>query len=363
MILEDRFGKCPVCVVGLLVVAFWPMTGCQPTWRDDPPSVQARLADRPTANSDVSPGQAASSARPQVSAGTPIATVDSGDIEYRSFVDGLLRAHGVPFLRRWMMRDLARNDARRLGIAVSRSDVEAEYDRTIRAGIAGASSAAGWTTAQRERFVGELIRLRGWSRIELDMVMERQACLRKIAESRVTIDEPMLRQEFARRHGEKVEVRHIQLAALRFWPQLEQRLRQGESFEELATTYNQNPASRGNRGLLPPFTRQDSDLPGALREAAFALTPGQVSKPIQYEGRYHVLKLERLIPAASVSFEDAVDDLEHSLLDRLAARQMDGLSKRMLSQCRLAIHDQVLRDEYSRRLADGSIEGPAPAKR
>lgn len=363
MILEDRFGKREVCVVCLLVVAHWPVSGCQPSWRSDPPSVQTRLADRPAVSSDVPPGQAASSARPPDSARAPIATVDSEEIEYRAFVDGLLRAHGVAFLRRWMMRDLARNDARRLGIAVSRADVEAEYDRTIRAGIAGASGAAGWTTAQRERFVGELIRLRGWSRIELDMVMERQACLRKIAESRVTIDEPMLRQEFARRHGEKVEVRHIQLAALRFWPQLEQRLRQGESFAELATTYSQNPASRSNRGLLPPFTRQDSDLPGALREAAFALTAGQVSKPIQYDGRYHVLKLERLIPAASVSFEDAVGDLKRSLLERLTAQGMEGLSRRILSQCRLTIHDRVLRDEYSRRLANGSIEGPAPAKR
>lgn len=354
---RDRRSRHPVRSIAAALVLPWLIAGCS-NWGPRPPSVQDRLSSRPdnraAAADDRSPRQGATPS----AARRPIATVNGANVDRREFMEQLTRSHGLGLLQRWIQRDLARAEARRLGISTNRGHIEAEYDRTIRSGLDAAASTPVWTPHQREKFIEELIRLRGWSRFGLDLVMERQACLRAVAETRVTVPDAMLRDEFARRHGARVEVRHIQLSALRFWPPLKRRLDQGEAFSELAAHYSQNPASRRNGGLLPPFAEDDPDMPGALRKAAFALTPGQVSKPIQYEGKYHVLQLECRIPPDDVPFDQVAAALRSSLRDRLVERKMTELSASLLRQCKLRIHDRILGPEYKRARATGTIEGP-----
>src|SRR5437667_149424 len=83
------------------------------------------------------------------------------------------------------------------------------------------------------------------------------AALRKIAQTRLSITDAMLHAEYYRVHGEKAEVRHIQLDAPRSWPDIRARLENGERFEEMVILFSQNPISRHKLGLLAPFTRMD----------------------------------------------------------------------------------------------------------
>lgn len=290
--------------------------------------------------------------------GAPIAKVNGIEIDRREFVRRLLESHGLALLQRWMMRDLARQESERLGIKWARSDVEAEYDLTLREGLSQAKDAAEWTSERRDRFMDELIRLRGWSRHEMNLVMERQAIIRKIASKQVTMDDAQLEEAFARKYGEKAVVRHIELAAPRWWEGLKQRLDVGVDFAELVASYSQNRASRENGGLLPPFTANDRDIPGAFRAVAFELQPGQVSNPITFEGSLHVLKLEERIPAGTVKLEDVRDQLRVELTKELVEHRMAELSAALLQNCRMRIHDPILRKQYRQRLDEGEIAGP-----
>jgi foldase protein PrsA len=189
--------------------------------------------------------------------------------------------------------------------------------------------------------------------------MARQAHLRKLAETQVKIDDEMLQKEFKRVHGEKVEVRHIQLAAPRAWDELKRRLDAGENFMLLVHDFSQNALSRDKNGLLPPFSADDPTVPAEMVKAAFALQPGQASNPIEVEGSLHVLKLERKIPADDVTFDQVKEELRHNLNARLVAQEMERLGGDLLMKTRLRIEDQTLRDQYKKRHAAKEIVGPA----
>jgi parvulin-like peptidyl-prolyl isomerase len=159
-------------------------------------------------------------------------------------------------------------------------------------------------------------------------------------------------------HGEKAVVRHVQLAAPRFYPQFKERLDQGDPFEVLVTKFSQNALSREQAGLLPPFSASDDTVPPVFVKAAFAMQPGEVSNLIEAEGSFHVLKLERRDPADEARFEDVRAHLEKNLRARLVAAEMEALAERLLLAAQLQINDKVLRDQYRKRLGTKEIVGP-----
>jgi foldase protein PrsA len=302
------------------------------------------------------PAEAAgATARP----GRPIAFVNDMPIDRAMLIQQLLEGRGLNLLQQVFLREAARQETQRLDLAVTAEDIDHEYDLTLQAAQYDGKDVEKLTPARREQLIEEWTRTRGVARPELAIAMTRQAHLRKIAEKRVKLDDAMLEKEFKRVHGEKVEVRHIQLAAPRAWEELKRRLDAGENFMLLVHDFSQNALSRDKNGLLPPFTADDPTVPPELAKAAFALEPGQVSNPIEAEGSLHVLKLERRIPADDVAFDQAKEEIRYNLNARLVADEMEHLGGELLMRARLRIEDQMLREQYKKLHAAGEIFGPA----
>jgi parvulin-like peptidyl-prolyl isomerase len=280
-------------------------------------------------------------------------------IERATLVQLLMEGRGLSLLQQLVLQETARQEAQRLGFAVVPEDVDREYDLTLQAARFDGKDIEKLTPARREQLIDEWTRSRGVTRPELAVAIARQAYLRKIAQGRVKIDEGLLQAEYQRTHGEKVEVRHIQLAAMRVWDQLKPRLDRGEDFAVLVKDFSQNALSRERNGLLPPFTADDSTVPAELAKAAFALAPGQVSNPIEAEGSYHVLKLERRIPSDQATFEEVQEELRHNLNARLVAEEMEKRGGELLMGARLRIEDVMLREQYKKRLVAREIVGPS----
>lgn len=302
--------------------------------------------------------QSAEAPKEQPPTGRPIAFVNDAPIDRAVLVQLLLEGRGLNLLQQMMLREAARQEAGRQGLAATPEDVNHEYDLTLQAARYDGKDVEKLTPARRDQLIEEWTRSRGVTRQELAVAMERQAHLRKLAQGRVKISGEMLQQEYKRAHGEKVEVRHIQLAASRAWEQVKQRLDNGEDFAVLVRDYSQNVLSREKNGLLPPFSADDSTVPAAFAKAAFALEVGQVSNPIEVEGSFHVLKLERRIPPDNVSFEQAREELQENLLARLVAQEMDRLAGELLMRAKLRIEDPTLREQYKKRQKAGEITGP-----
>jgi peptidyl-prolyl cis-trans isomerase C len=83
-------------------------------------------------------------------------------------------------------------------------------------------------------------------------------------------------------------------------------LKQGADFAELAREHSDCPSS-SEGGDLGTFGRGTMVAP--FEEAAFALSPGQISDIVETRFGYHIIKVEDKTPAGTVPFEEAKDDI------------------------------------------------------
>ncbi len=279
-----------------------------------------------------------------------IARVDGRAITMEQLRKPLLEAHGLNFLLNLVQLEMVKGRAEKVNLAISRSDIDGETDRTLRMMFADVP-----VGAERERVLEQFLQQQRLSREEFDLVMTTNAYLRKLAEPIVAgrIGEQTLRDAFNQRYGETVRVRHIQLTNLAEVAEAKRRLDAGEPFEKVAEAMSRNPRTAAVGGELPPFTRDRADLPEAFRQAAFNLKEGEVSDPVQAEGAFHLIKLEKKIAPKAVKFEDVRESVRADLTEALIQATMRQLRSDLVAEAMrtLQIDDPILKKAYDDRLA------------
>ncbi len=291
--------------------------------------------------------------------GDAIAMVNGDPISRKQMVDALLEAHGVQMLQQMIVLQLAKAESARLKLHVTTDDVEKEFQRAVDK-IAPGVDANGKALTQEEKLqaLDMLLQRKGLTMVEFRLGMERNAHLRKAVEQSVHIDEALLREEYARLYGERVEVRHIQIGDQAALATALNRLAAHEDFAEIARTLSQNPDSASHGGLLPPFTFTDDEMAPALREQAFKLKPGEVSPPIQVGRWFHILTLERRIPASGPKLEEVRDKVQQSLRDRIVGKQMNQLITELFKKANVRVLDNGLRLRYEKILRESTLVEP-----
>ena len=283
--------------------------------------------------------------------GDILAVVDGRPIARSRVVELLLRSHGIGVLEQLIGLEAAKRLAEEKGFAVEESDVDFEFDLALRRlsdpGSEGTSGAFDRSAA--ERLLESVLIDRNISREELFVTLRRNAYLREIADAELTVTEDQLRAEFDRTYGQRVEIRHIQLASLQEATRLRERLVAGEDFGELAGRYSANLASGRRKGLLDPFSAGDEEVPELFRKVAFALGQGEVSDIVRVGEWYHLIKLERVLPAETRDFQAIRGDLERRRRERLTEARMRELYEELLRESSVVINDPALRAQFEQR--------------
>jgi parvulin-like peptidyl-prolyl isomerase len=197
------------------------------------------------------------------------------------------------------------------------------------------------------------------SRPEFDLLLETNACLRKIAEAskelKNALTDETLQKAFAARYGEKIVVRHIQGNNPGDLQVARNRINAGENFADVAKAVSTNKHTGPLGGALPPFTMNATNVPQVFKEAAFALKDGEVSDIVQADNAYHLIKVESRIAPRLVKFEDVKENLRAELYDQVlqaAVKQLrDKLSQQVLAN--LKIEHPTLREQFQKRLDEG----------
>jgi foldase protein PrsA len=295
--------------------------------------------------------------------GNAVAFVNGVPLRRDKLVDVLLEAHGLSVMQQLVMLELAQQHTRRLGLTVTPADVQAEFTQSL-ARIAPEADprSPGLGEAEREQALDVLLAQKGISRVEFMIGMERNAHLRKIVERDFRVDDATLREEFARTYGERVQVRHIlvRLEDSRRINEVQSLLKQGTDFAEVARRLSQHPESGPRGGELAPFSFTDGDIPAALREAAFALSPGEVSNPIRIDRDFHIIKLERRLPPENVRFEDVRETVAVRLRERVVPAKMGELATDLFRQAKVQVVDRKLREQYEALLQRSAAEAGTP---
>lgn len=334
-------------------------------WQHDAPRPGSPSTESPAPNhvrtasrNDLEQPSTGDSITPPASAGA-VASVNGQTITRDWLSRELIASHGLSLLTQKVALEVVRQEAQKGKLVLSPAEIDAEYDLTLRFASMTEAERKALTPQRRAQLIEQWRQSRGVSVEELRLAMERQALLRKLAAERLTVNESMLRDEFARIYGTKVECRHIVVASLRDADKLRTRLDAGDDFATLARRSSINNISAPDGGSLPPFSQNDETIPALLREAAFRMEPGQVSNPIQINGQIHLLKLERRIAPTIITFESVRAAVESALRDRLTPVRMETLLSSLQEQAVLKIDDPVLRQQYHDAVKSGRLTGPA----
>lgn len=291
--------------------------------------------------------------------GDAIAVVNGRPITKQRVVEMLLDAHGLPILQQLIVLELAKSESRRLRLEVTAADVQREFERAMQ-NIAPDVDATGniLTDVERRQALEMLLQQKGITLAEFMLGMERNAHLRKIVERDFEITEGTLREEFSRLYGEKIECRHIQIDA-RNIAALQEALNlldDGTDFAEVARRVSQNTDTAPNGGLLPPFSFSDSQYAPALREAAFALQPGQVSKPIKIGMWWQILRVEQRLPPDEARFEEVRAEVEATLRARGVPQEMNRRITELFRKAEIRILDRELKRKFEHLLREGIVQ-------
>ncbi len=84
----------------------------------------------------------------------------------------------------------------------------------------------------------------------------------------------------------------------------------GDDFAELAKQFSQGPTKESG-GYLGSFSRDTMVKPFA--DAAFAMAPGDISKPVRSSFGWHVIKVEAKSPASTTPIESVTTDIRKKL--------------------------------------------------
>ncbi len=285
-------------------------------------------------------------AGPAAAGSAVMATVNGRPIYMEQLYRPLVEAHGLGIARMLIDNVLVEQEAAGRGVSVSGEEVEAEHRRSLEVIFSEKL-----TADQRQRVLEKLLARRGLTRRLWDATMRRNALLRKMVEAKVSVTEAMLKAEYARTYGEKVLLRHIQVPSLTEAEKIIRLLKQGADFADLARKYSTNTATAKDGGMLPPFSRDNASVPRAIREAAFALKPGQISEIVQVGGEFHVLKLEQRIVPPAKNYDAAKEDLRRKLRRRLVQAAQENLLRELRRKAEVEYVNPVLRRAAARAAA------------
>ncbi len=100
--------------------------------------------------------------------------------------------------------------------------------------------------------------------------------------------------------------------------ELQEKIKNGESFDELAKSQSQDLGSAQQGGDLGFFGKGMMDE--AFEEVAFALEIGEVSEPVRSQFGYHLIKLEEKKPGGEKSLGDVKNEITQELKKQKAQR-------------------------------------------
>ncbi len=297
----------------------------------------------------VQPGRTATTLPNSATAGplSPsaiMATVNGKPIYMEDLYVSLLESSGLRIPEMLIVNALVNQEAGRTKTTVTDEEVAAENDRSLK-GILGDKL----TPDQRERMLDQLLKPRGLTRKLWFSVMRRNALLRKMVISRAVVSESMIKVEFARLHGEKVQISHIQLPNLFEAEKIIKLLKEGKDFADLARKYSTNTTTAKNGGTLPPFSREYQNVPRAIRDVAFSLEKvGRISGIVQVGDNFNVLKLLKRIEPPQVDYEAVKEKVRLQLHRRLIERLQVEKRQELQRKARIEYINPILKKAANR---------------
>lgn len=121
---------------------------------------------------------------------------------------------------------------------------------------------------------------------------------------------------------EQVRARHILVKTEELAAEIEEKLANGEDFEELAKEYSEDPGSATQGGDLGFFGK--GEMVKEFEEASFSQEIGKVGKAVKSDHGYHIILVEERKEAGDIPLQDVKEEIEAMLFnERVSAKYQE----------------------------------------
>jgi foldase protein PrsA len=291
------------------------------------------------------------SAEPRVD--DAVALVNGKPISREQLVKPLVEAYGLNLLLQQIQLELARQDAAKAGVVVTPGDVARE--RTIM--LKGLFEKA--DEKDYDELLAQFLKQQQLTASQWQMVLETNACLRKMAEPLCAgkITEENIRQAFDVKYGALVKIRDIQVANIADAQDVKRRLAAGEKFEDVARAVSRDKQTAALGGECPAFSFNSTQFSDLIKQEAFGLKVGEVSDPLGTENAFHIIKVEqRVAPTVAKLDAPTRQYLREALLDKLVQQAMKAIRNQLAIETMqpniMQIKDPELRRQFEQKAAE-----------
>lgn len=157
-----------------------------------------------------------------------------------------------------------------------------------------------------------------------------------------------LAQALKRMSEETVRARHILIrveknatlkeksAALKKIKDIQEKIKNGADFAEMAKQFSEDPASAQRGGDLGYFSR--GDMVPEFEKVAFSLEIGKVSEPVLTDFGYHLIKVEEKRAARKITLNDVKNELQEIVYRQKMAKAYEDWLKNLKAKATIKIN-------------------------
>jgi foldase protein PrsA len=162
----------------------------------------------------------------------------------------------------------------------------------------------------------EMLKSRGLSEDDVHSALREQIILDKALGSQVKIAPAQIKQYFDKNRttfdkSEQVTARHILVPNLAEAQKVEQLLKSGQNFADVAKQYSTDPGSKDKGGELGTFKK--GQMVPAFDKVAFSEPVNAISPPVKSPFGYHIIQVEARIPGQTATLASATPQITDTL--------------------------------------------------
>ncbi|WKA54290.1 peptidylprolyl isomerase [Planococcus shixiaomingii] len=234
-----------------------------------------------------------------------IASVNNSDIDKEALYERMLASSGAATLDLMIADEIVKQEAEKAEIEVTPKEIDAEMKK------------------YEEQFGGaealqSILEKSGVTVDQLESEMETYLLIEKLIGPDVEITDEQIKAYFEENkesfaQPEQVEASHILVASKEEADEVAKKLKDGESFATLAADHSIDTATAGNGGELGSFAA--GEMAAEFEKAAFAMKVDEISKPVETEFGFHIIKVTGKTEAAEANLEDSKEQIKETLFD------------------------------------------------
>ncbi len=275
-----------------------------------------------------------------------IALLIGQDVIGWSQIQPLLAETAGPVLEEIALDHILKIQCAQAGITISSSDITLEERRLVER----LSSAANADPEASSELLDRVRNSRGLGPRRYQALLQRNAMLRKMVASEVTVTPAQLEQALAVRHGPKFKGRVLLIRSER--EAAAARAQIAASSDPKSTITSLAAASSETArvypaGMVEPISAADPTYPSGLRAVIAKMKPGEVSPVIALDRNFAVFVLEEILPGlASTSNDSTIEADVRDVNERMA---MERKANQLLEIAGVNVLDADLRWSWERR--------------